>query len=1395
MNPVELFTDLRLQRWFFWLDDGRLKFRAPQSAGSQAILEQLRANKAHLIELLQREPHTLEVYPLSYGQRALWYIWKLAPGSSAYNQSIPLRVSNDGNFDRWRRVFEILVERHPIFRTRFHFRKDEPIQQLVHDISPDIQWIDLAGMSPEDQSKAIAAEHSRPFDLENKPAVRFRVFSKNGISPDLLLVTMHHIICDGWSVELIRAELQSLYNTIGSNDSSHPPPSKYSYFDYVYAEQELLNGASGVEHLNFWREQLSTPPPPLSVEPRRSRPPVLTFDGDSISFTLEDESRTALSALAQKEEVTDFALFLSIFLLQLHRYSAQSDLLIGSFSAGRHHAEFASTVGYFVNPIVIRSRQTNTGPFRAWLKYVADVAREALEHGVVPFPWLVEKLKPARTPDRSPFFDVTYNYLSRRAVTNLQKDQSLDTFELQQADGKFDLSLTVLEDNGRIKINFGYNRNLIASRTIQRFAADFRMLIGMVSAEPETEINEISDWQTETSSPIEYKPVLEGRSLPLDDSTLLHHLFERHARSDDEAMAFSDGQTHLTYAHLHRAAACLSHHLVLRGIGSGDVVAIANQSGAAFLVAIIGIHRIGAAYLPLDCDHYPDELLRYMVTTAGAKLVLNDKTKTPAFESTDVETFSFSIEDLLAEDIHASASASVELDSTAYIIFTSGSTGRPKAVPILHRSVANYIQSMREDLEIEPSSRFALVSTLAADLGNTVLFLSLATGGCLYIVPHSLRLDPGGFQEFMKEQKIDYLKIVPSHLKALTQDVESPDSLPRKALILGGEGSPIPWVRSLRKQAPGCRIFNHYGPTEATIGVMTCLFQEPVAGNPATIPLSRCVANSSIYLIDGGGESVAKDDIGEIYIAGDCLSPGYLGNAGTSNSNFVKLPSVRGGRAYRTGDLARQLPDGSIEILGRSDRQIKLRGFRIEPVQIESAFQEDPLVSRCLAAVHRAGSDQEQLVAFIVPREPADFSFESSLKKSIRENVETRLPEHMIPGKIHLVKDIPLSPNGKADLAALFASIQPSGAEGDGTANNETERALGAIWKEVLDLSDDIGIDENFFELGGHSLLAVKLLARIEERLDSKLPLQRLLTHTTIRQLARLLEDKKPEKEPILVSILPNASGQAIVALPGAGGSIVYLNELARRLQPQFALWGMQGFALTSENQLHDTVEEAAEYYLRELRTESLPDNFGLIGHSYGALVAYEMVRQLGNSATNRISFLGLIDNPAPSAMHKRGYENWQLPQWLVHIATRMEKLYHIDLGLNPEALKNLSRNEQLRSLHHPLIQKGILPDVITESVFDRYIEIYRRNAVASIRYRPPALEVEIPMVLFKAMDRDVDLGEMSTSEDSSLEWSHYSPLPVGVVEVPGTHLSMMAEPQVEHLANAIVRFDSAKVQ
>lgn len=1440
MNIRSLLQGLVLEDWSFWLDSGRLKFRAPKEKADQALIAKLKSCKEEIISLLQNEPEALNICPLSYGQRALWFLWKLAPQSTAYNQSLPLRIAYPADVRVWKECCHELVKRHPMLRTIFPQRQGEPLQQILscpetltqaeqreNGLEIDWHYTQAQGWKEDELQAKLQEAHFVPFDLEQGPLVRFNWYTRSK-EEHLLLITMHHIICDGWSLQIMFQELsiaalykdsslgqadrQSMSGLRDLNSSISETGPEYTYCDYVDWQMDMLNSASGQRLWEFWEQELAGPLPVLDLPTDYPRPAVQTYDGDFEGFQLPGNLSHKLRHLAARKQVTLYVLFMAAYMLFLQRLTAQEDILVGSPDSGRSRIEFSDIVGYFVDPVVIRARIANKQSFNEFLTYMGQVVRRALDHAEYPFALLVERLQPERDPGRSPLFDVSMNYIPSSGSAGGDDGGQVQIFDIAQADGKFDLTLNIVEQEEAFKGSLGFNKNLFAKETVARFVKYFENILQQIAKGPE---QDLAHFSLQDLRGKRFEPVLKGRDKKLDKKDLLQHLFEEQARKSADQIAVKAAGRELSYAQLNSRSNILAMELKKQGIGPESRVAICVGRSVDFIVALWAVLKSGGAYVPLDPE-YPAQFLQTILHKAGVTTVIVQE---------DTNNWGFEADFLAIEDIYRQNDSQeiadplpyVDLHNLAYVMFTSGSTGTPKGVSITQGNLSNYVLSILEDLNLEQGKDFALLSALNADLGNTAIFPCLCTGGCLHILSDEQRLDSQAFADYLQANNIDYLKIVPSHLSALLDSINQDRHLPCKTVILGGESASRDLVQKIYTHAPDCTVFNHYGPTETTVGVLTYQVRSAdYALLPANLPLYKPVANTEIYLLDQQLNPVPEGIAGELHIAGASLARGYINEPELTAKSFISLDQAGDEQktVYKTGDLARKPVNSDLEFLGRKDRQINIRGFRVELGQVEYLLNAHPEVAFSVALADREGDVAEHILAFVQaedksgpegpgPQEEDTLFSGQGLARDLSAYLQERLPKQMLPAQVLVLPRIPLTANGKIDAHTLRQRAQASKKDGQNAKLSRPrdilELKLRRIWAEILGV-EDISIDDDFFQSGGHSLLALRLAGRIYEQFGRRVSLAVLFKNPTVSKLARVLRSAAQVDNPLLVPLQQSDTGPNLFCLPGAGGNVLYFDSLASNLGVKQSIWALQGLGFGENELIPDKIEDFAARYIQIIQEQVQPKGpYYLLGHSFGAFTAFEMASQLLKQGED-IAFLGLIDNAAPGIGLGQEYTHFSHAKWLRHIAIRIEKLYNTDLSLDKLNLEDKDEDIQTETLIERLINSATLPSDLNKAHFKRFIKVYKANAMAAAFYQPQALPAPVRTVLFKAgkddpdlkanrqtgLDLKDDLGLADQAEQEALGWNRFSLSPVEVVQVPGTHLTMLIEPNVQELAARI---------
>ena len=1055
------------------------------------------------------------IYPLSPGQEAMWLICQIAPESVAYNIFITAKIHAYLEIAVVNRVWQKIIEKHPILRTTYTSYEGKPVQQVNQQENFKVEVIDASDWSEDQLVEKIYAIADRPFNLEKDSVLRVNLFTRSA-AEHILLLTMHHIAGDMWSYDLLLREFQALYpgevEQFSQQQTETAPDSwneNKTYANFVQWQAAMLSGSRGEKQWQYWQQQLAGELPILHLLPDKPRPPVKTYQGASYIVKLDEQLTEKLRYLASASNTSLYQILLTAFYVQLYRYTNQTDILIGSPMRGRTAKEFKEIVGYFSNLTVLRVSVQENATFTELLAQVGKIVRQAQKHQDYPFSWLADKLQPQRDTSRSPLCQVSFAWQAQtwcEAKNNslhLQKSVlPMEPYLLGQRGGHLDLSLMVREAKGEIEPCWQYNTDLFDAATIERMAKHFVRLLNSIVLNPQQPISQLLMLTEVEQQQLLFEWNNTQADYPLDKC--IHQLFEEQVERtpDHIAVVFEDQQ--LNYRELNARANQLAHYLQKLGVGPDVLVGICVERSLEMIVGILGILKAGGGYVPLE-PAYPQERLDFMLGESQAQVLLTQSSLAARFTHHDIPVVYLDSDwQKIAEFEEENPKNTTTAKNLIYTIFTSGSTGKAKGVVIEHRQLLNYLNGIQERCLSKPGGQFALVSTFAADLGNTVIFPSLINGGCLHILSEARTTDSNAFLEYCQQHPFDYLKIVPSHLAALLSAAQLETRLPWQKLILGGETTTWNLAEKVLIHAPQCQIFNHYGPTEATVGVLTFAMDSqsisPSQRDSSTqnVPLGRPLANTQIYLLDQNLQPVPIGVQGELYIAGASLARGYLNRPELTNEKFISHPfhQTTESRLYKTGDLARYLPDGNIEYLGRIDNQVKIRGFRIELGEIEAVLSQHNYVGTTCVIAREDSPGIKRLVAYIVPPKNVTPS-----TNELRQFLKARLPDYMIPSAFVTLETLPLTPNGKLDHRALPEPNLRGEIELNFVApRNLEEEILATIWSQVLRV-EPVGIYDNFFELGGDSILTIQIITRARKA-GLELTPKQLFTHQSIAELA-----------------------------------------------------------------------------------------------------------------------------------------------------------------------------------------------------------------------------------------------------------------------------------------------------
>jgi amino acid adenylation domain-containing protein len=1046
--------------------------------------------RALLAELMAKRGQTAG--PLSYGQRALWFLWSLAPDSAAYNVLISWRVTAEVSPEGLEQALRGVVERHAVLRTTYPAVDGQPVRMVHASQAVALERVDASGWSDDELRARVAADADRPFDLQQGPVLRVGLYSR-GQRDHVLAFTVHHIAFDDVSSRPLAGDFTALYSA--ARNGTAPPQSSNpgSYDDYVRWQSELVAGPEGNRLWEYWRTTLAGDIAPLTLPTDRPRPSAQTFNGRSFSFTLNSAVADGIVRLARQHETTPYVVTAAVFAVLLHRLSGQDDLLVGTPTAGRSRPEFSSTVGYFVNPVILRSSVSDDPAFADHIVRVRETVLGALDHGDFPFPLLVERLQPTRDASFSPLYQVGFVWDKVVRDEEAAGDLATTSWMAGQRGASADLGLTIFHDDRSMAGYWRYNTDLFDEETLRRFHGNFEILLAAAIARPDRRVSELPIL-TESER---LRVVVEWNDTRAPDTgDLLHQLVERQAERTPEAVAVMFGDETLSYSELNSRANRLARVVRSHGVGPEVRVGIAMERSLEMVVSLLAVLKSGGAYVPLDPD-YPRERLAYMLEDSGVSLLLIQERIRPALGDARVpivavDTNRAQIDTEPADNL----SLPISPDHLAYVIYTSGSTGRPKGAMNAHRGIVNRLVWMQETYRLAVDERMLQKAPFSFDVSVWEFFWPLATGATLVMAPPGVHKDPEALVELIARLGITTLHFVPSMLQMFLQASGVERCVSLRRVFCGGEAL-SPAVRDALLSRTSAVLFNQYGPTETAVDVT---YWPCVSGADAPIPIGVPGANTQLYVMDRRLQLVPTGASGELCIGGVQVGRGYLGRPALTAERFVPDPfnSIPGSRLYRTGDRSRHRRDGAVEFLGRFDDQVKLRGIRIELGEIEAALLKHPAVAAAAVIVRDEGDDDKRLVAYLVARG------EQPPVEDVRRFLLTSLPEYMAPATTVFLESLPMTASGKLDRRALPAP--PAHRDSPSTSapvapRTATEELVCRIWAEVLKV-DSVGVRDNFFELGGHSLLATKVMSRLRAATGADLPLRAFFENATVEGLA-----------------------------------------------------------------------------------------------------------------------------------------------------------------------------------------------------------------------------------------------------------------------------------------------------
>ena len=1312
-------------------------------------LEEKKRLLADLLERQQRQPQRV---PLSFAQERLWFLAQLEPDNPSYNVPVALRLKGDLNVVALEDSINAIVTRHETLRTKFAAVDGEPFQVVSTD-PVTVDFIDLTLLPGVDvhveSQRLMSAAAQRPFDLGLEHPLRASLIK---LAPDehLLLLTMHHIVSDAWSVNILVHELSIFYEAFTTQSEPRLPELPIQYRDFAAWQRNWLQNGFLRQQVDYWVSQLGAAPH-LRLPIDHIRPAVRSHRGAHLSFKLGSELTQKLIELSKAEGATLFMTLLATFKVLLYRYTGERDIVVGAPIAGRNRVETENLIGLFVNSLALRTDLSGNPTFREVLGRVRQVAFEAYAHQDVPFEKLVEELNPVRDVSQTPIFQVMFGLQNAPRTAPQLNNLAVTRVAVDNHTAKFDLTLLMTETADGLSGWLEYSADLFDAWTIERLQQHFENLLTAITLNPDGRIANLA-FMTEQ----ERQQILvawNATKTAFPRARCIHELFEEQARSCPNAVAVVFDDREITYEELNRKANQFARYLRGQGVGPDVIVSLATERSIEMIIGLLAILKAGGAYMPLD-PSYPHERLLFMIEQANSKLILAQKhllASLPA-SSAALIPLDYGAREIKSHD-DQNLSPVNDPENLAYVMYTSGSTGQPKGVSVTHRNVVRLVKNTNY-AKFDAGAVFLQFAPVTFDAATFEIWGPLLNGAKLVVTAAGMEsLENLG-------QTIQHYGVTTLWLTAglFHQMVENElNNLQGvRELIAGGDVLSPPHVRKVTKTLRNCRLINGYGPTENT--TFTCCQTLTSFDAGRSVPIGRPISNSQVYVLSDEMEPVPVGVPGELFIGGDGLARGYLHDPSSTAEKFLPNPFATnaGERLYRTGDLVKYRRDGSLEFLGRLDRQVKVRGYRVELGEIEFALAQHGDVRECVVTTEESPSGETRLIGFVAPNAGT-----APRAEQLKTFLSEKLPEYLVPSFIVILDSLPLSSNGKVDRQALPKIENVDLGNVFVAPRTPEEAGIANIWKSLLGL-EKVGIRDNFFVLGGHSMLAVRLISEIKKAYDQKIPLSFLYQGATVEALAELVSGDNSYAHLTLSQIKPGSSWPPFFCVSGPEVNALGYATLAHHLgeeQPVYSLQGEFRREIEGEYTPEEIESWAADYLkaVRELQPEG-PYMFG--GMCTGALIAFDMAAQL--EAEGQQTGLLVI------------FDTWDI--------LTMNGLWVVDYYLRHlRFLRRQSREQQIKAVTKKI--RGFLRSIVTTvSPDSRTGESRDADNPWKTGYKPKVDFVP------KRFSGNVTVYRIQKQpyyrvRDEALGWGKRVEGRVDVEYIPGAHATILRDPNVQVMA------------
>ncbi|CDH31403.1 non-ribosomal peptide synthetase [Xenorhabdus bovienii] len=1306
-------------------------------------------------------------FPVTSAQKNIWMLNQYLDDKKVY--SIPLAITCQLKYEIDLRLVKqalmYLAHKHDILRTTFHLTGKEICQYVSDDAVFDFRYDDITYLPERDKKRQVEAmakaEGNRCFDLTGGPLAYLYIVKTNS-HEYVFLLSFHHIIADGWTVGLFLKEFIETYLSLLSGEITRKVEENLQFSDYALAEDQWHAEGKYQQGLEYWAKKLGNVQGILDIATDRPRPSKMNTAGSIMSLFFDGDFCQRLQTCAVQYNATQFHVILAAYEILLHKYSGQQEISIGIPFANRNQSVTQNIMGLFMNTLPLCFRIDPEITLSALVQITAKECEQSMAYQDIPFNHILDKIAYVRNPQVNPIFQaiLTYQIFPHYQATSLFKYQPL---KIDYGVAKLDLNLWVEKERDGLLFTMNYSTALFNGDTIQRMLADLRTILDAFIGQPKLAVRELS-----LLSHTERTNILAGcHSIPDISPAAVHRQFEQQACLIPNAIAVRCAGRTLSYKQLNQQANRLAHYLLEKGLSCGERVALLMAKSEDCVVALLAVLKAGGCYVPVDIN-LPQQQVDFILTNASVRYVLVESEE----RVTHVPCINVNQKFNNLPESNPQLEQPID-DLPAYIIYTSGSSGKPKGVKVNHSHLSHYCQAVTPVLDQKPGARYGMFSSFTTDLAHTMLFPALINQGQLEVI-HSQHLsNPQKLFDYLATSPLDCMKVTPTHLAALLGTPESSKLIPKNLLVLGGEKVPVSLIQHIREFNGNCRIVNHYGPTECTVGVTT--YNVPAELDRLEndyLPIGVPLKDSHVLVLDASQKLVPAKLPGEIYIGGAHLAAGYIDGTEKNRDGFIPHPYLAGQRLYRSGDKGRLLPDGNLEFLGRIDRQVKVRGYRVELTAIEDVLRQLPEVTNAAVIQCQLPTGATSLVAYLC-------GVGERYQATVQSELQKKLPHYMQPEQWVWLESLPLTSGGKINYTAL-PRLRPDTRQCTQEPKSETEHRLHDIYCAVLECNQ-VDTQKSFFSLGGNSINALQLIIEVNHQLGSFLSLGQLFENSSISQLATLLEQTVSPMASSLVMFnygLPDNKPTLLMIHP-AGGNILCYHPLVREMGADYPAYGLQVANFGQDAPHNHDIKSLAEFYLTQSGSLIQRTRLVLGGWSLGATIAFEMAQQLAQKTGVAPTVL-VLDQPAPQVDIDNSVQ-MNKDERLVRFVRKVELFLGTSLNISCSVLTEMSEAQRSELFLTEFKRVHLVPDNISNREFQYFLVILRAHIHATDQYQGKIYPGKILVV-----EAEETLPGRTKLGEPGLGWQPLSYDRLKIINAMGNHVSMMQEPYITHIANQL---------